>query len=135
MGGARVFFDTNVLLYLLSEDASKAGRAEELLEKGGWVSVQVLNEFSSIATRKLGMSWDETKEVLAAVRAACQVESITIETHERAVQIVERYQLSIYDALMVAAALLAGCGTLYSEDMQSGQRIDKSLRIINPFSS
>lgn len=133
MSAAEVFFDTNVVLYLLSGDPVKADRAEELLATGGIISVQVLNEFSSVALRKLGMSWAEIREVLAQVRAVCPVEPLSVATHERAVAVAERYGLSIYDALIVAAALLAGCKTLYSEDMQHGQVIERQLTICNPF--
>lgn len=65
MNAAEPFFDTNILLYLLSAEATKADRAEELLSKGGIISVQVLNEFASAAARKLGMSWAEIRDVLA----------------------------------------------------------------------
>ncbi len=132
---AEAFFDTNVVLYLLSQDSAKADRAEELMALGGTISVQVLNEFATVASRKLRMSWAEIREVLAQIRAVCALEPITIETHERALQIAERYGYSIYDALIVAAALLAGCKTLYSEDMQHDQVIDQQLTIRNPFAS
>ena len=133
MGAGDDFFDTNVLLYLLSADAAKADRAEALIALGGTVSVQVLNEFVAVAGRKLRLSWAEIREVLAQIRAVCTVVPITVETHERAVRICERYGLSIYDALIVAAALIAGCKTLHSEDMQHGQVIDRQLTIRNPF--
>jgi predicted nucleic acid-binding protein len=134
MPGAKTFFDTNVLLYLLSADAAKADRAEELLARGGIVSVQVLNEFAAVASRKLGMPWSEIRDALRLIRAICEVESISIETHDRALEIAERYRFSIYDAMIIAAALKAGCNTLYSEDLKDGQRIEK-LTILNPFSS
>jgi predicted nucleic acid-binding protein len=134
MPGAKVFFDTNVLLYLLSADAAKADRAEELLAGGGIVSVQVLNEFTAVASRKLAMSYSEIRDALAPIRTICSVEPLTIELHNRAVEIAERYGFSIYDATIVAAALNAGCDTLYSEDLQDGQAIE-TLRIRNPFSS
>ena len=133
MSGAETFFDTNVVLYLLSADTAKADRAEELLAIGGIISVQVLNEFSAVASRKLRMSWPEIREVLAQVRAVCNVEPMSVDTHDRAAQLAERYGLSIYDALIVAAALLAGCSTLYSKDMQNGQVIERQLTIRNPF--
>jgi predicted nucleic acid-binding protein len=133
MSAGEDFFDTHVVLYLLSADADKADRAEELLAVGGTISVQVLNEFVAVASRKLHMSWIEIREVLAQVRAVCAVEPITVETHERALRVAERYGLSIYDALMVSAALLADCKTLYSEDMQDGQVIERQLTIRNPF--
>ena len=133
MSAADDFFDTNVLLYLLSADAAKADRAEELIAGGGTVSVQVLNEFASVASRKLRMPWAEIREVLAQLCAVCVVEPLTIKTHERALQLAERYGLSVYDALIVSAALLAGCETLRTEDMQDGQVIERKLTIRNPF--
>lgn len=135
MSAAEVFFDTNVVLYLMSGDPVKADRAEELLAVGGSISVQVLNEFTAVALRKLGMTWVEIREVLAQVRAVCPVEPISLTTHDRAAVVAERYGLSMYDALIVAAALLAGCKTLYSEDMQHGQAIERQLTIHNPFKS
>ena len=135
MSGDEDFFDTNVVLYLLSADPAKADRAEELLAIGGTISVQVLNEFVAVASRKLHMSWIEIREVLAQVRAVCAVEPVTIETHERALRLAERYGISIYDALIVSAALLANCKTLYSEDMQDGQVIERQLTIRNPFTT
>ena len=135
MSAGEDFFDTNVVLYLLSADTAKADRAEELLAVGGTISVQVLNEFVAVASRKLHMSWVEIREVLAQIRAVCAVEPITIETHERALRVAERYGLSIYDALIVSAALLAGCKTIHSEDMQHGQVIERHLTVRNPFAS
>ncbi len=75
MSETEAFFDTNVLLYLLSGDASKADRAEALVVGGGVISVQVLNEFASVASCKLGMSWAEIREVLQTIRAVCRVDS------------------------------------------------------------
>lgn len=133
MSVAKQFFDTNVLLYLLSADETKANRAEEELSAGGIVSVQVLNEFASVASRKLNMSIPEIQEVLAGIRAACKVVPISEQTHDLGLKVVERYGLSVYDAMIVAAALLAGCKTLLSEDMQNGQSIDGTLEVRNPF--
>lgn len=133
MSAADRFFDTNVLLYLLSADEGKADRAEDTLSTGGVVSVQVLNEFASVASRKLAMSVAEIQEVLAGVRAVCKVVPIDEQTHDLGLRIVERYGLSVYDAMIVAAALLAGCRTLVSEDMQDGLTIDGTLVIRNPF--
>lgn len=126
------FFDTNVLLYLLSKDAVKADRAETLIASGGVISVQVLNEFTAVASRKLAMTIPEIREILSTVRAFCIVKAIEIETHEFALDIAERSGFSIYDALIVAAATRAGCAILYSEDMQHEQEIDK-VTIRNPF--
>ena len=81
------------------------------------------------------MSWVEINEMLALIRPICPTEPLTIETHDRGRLVAERYGLSVYDAMIVAAALLAGCKTLYSEDMQDGLLIDHQLHICNPFTS
>lgn len=133
MNEADAFFDTNIILYLLSGDDAKADRAEELLAIGGMISVQVLNEFVSVALRKLHLSWPEIGDILGPVRAVCPVVGLSLDTHDRALVVAQRYGLSIYDALIVAAALIAGCKTLYSEDMQDGQVIERQLTICNPF--
>lgn len=133
MSAADRFFDTNVLLYLFSADAEKADRAEEVLADGGVVSVQVLNEFASVALRKLGMSMAQTRESLAVIRALCTVVPITEETHDKGLEIAERYGLAVYDAMIVASALLSECKILFSEDMQNGQTFGQQLKISNPF--
>ncbi len=133
MSAADRFFDTNVLLYLLSGDEAKADRAEEVLASGGVISVQVLNEFASVAARKLKMPMAEIREVLTTFRAVCKIAPLGEETHDKALGLAERYSLSIYDAMIVASALLAGCKTLLSEDMQDGQIIENNLEIRNPF--
>ncbi len=133
MPDPEVFIDTSVLLYLLSADNHKADRAEIIVRAGGLISVQVLNEIANVARRKLAMSWAEINEVSALIRSVCPAAPLTVETHDRGRLVAERYGLSVYDAMIVAAALLGGCETLYSEDMQDGLLIDRQLRICNPF--
>ena len=133
MADRPAFFDTNILLYLLSGDQAKADKAEEVLASGGIVSVKVLNEFVSMASRKLGMKWPEIRECLEPLRAVLRVEPVTVETHDHAVALADRYNIALYDALIISAAQLAGCDVLYSEDLQHGQVFEKSLTIRNPF--
>jgi len=133
MSAAERFLDTNVLLYLLSGDDSKADRAEGELNAGGVVSVQVLNEFASVTSRKLKMSIAEIREMLATIRAICKVVPVSEGTHDLGLQVAEQYGLSIYDAMIVASAVLAGCKTIVSEDMQDGQIVQGRLRVWNPF--
>jgi predicted nucleic acid-binding protein len=131
---AEAFFDTNVLIYALAEGDPRSTQAEKLLASGGVLSVQILNEFVSVARRKISMSWSEVTEALDAFRVLCPSPlAITIETHEAALKIAERHGYNIYDALVVSAALEAGCTTLYSEDLQDGQVIDGRITIRNPF--
>jgi predicted nucleic acid-binding protein len=133
MSGAEAFFDTSVLLYLLSDDADKADRVESLLSARGVISVQVLNEFAAVSLRKLKMPLNEVREILDTFRAVCAVEPVTVETHERGLAVCERYKFSLYDSMIVAAALISGAKVLYSEDLQDGQLIDDQLRVANPF--
>ena len=133
MSGADPFFATSVLLYLLSDDTAKADRVETLLSARGVVSVQVLNEFAVVALRKLKMPLNEVREILDTIRAVCAVEPITVETHDRGLAVFERYKFSLYDSMLVAAALIAGAKIVYSEDLQHGQVIDNQLRVTNPF--
>lgn len=133
MSAGEQFFDTNVLLYLLSGDDTKADRAEALIADGGVVSVQVLNEFAAVASRKLRMAWPEVREILAQVRAVCRVVPLDVETHEGGLNLAERWRLAFYDAVIVASALRAGCSVLYSEDFQHGRVFGKHLTVRNPF--
>ena len=133
MPGVKTFFDTNVLLYLLSEEAAKADRVEELLTGGGTISVQVLNEFAAVASRKLSLSWREIKHILGPIRAICEIDPVSVEIHDNAIEIAGRYGFSFHDSAIVASALNSGCTILYSEDFQHRQFITNQLRIINPF--
>lgn len=133
MSAAERFIDTNVVLYLLSDDAAKADRAEAELGNGGVISVQVLNEFAAVALRKLGLSVAEIREAEEAIRAVCRVVPLDAETHDRGLQLVERYGLPVNDAMIVAAALRAECATILSEDMQDGMRFDGVAEVRNPF--
>ena len=130
MSAAERFVDTNVLLYLLSGDQRKADRAEEVLAGGATISVQVLNEFASVASR---MSLTEVQEALEPIKLVCTVVPLTVAIHERALKLAQRHRFAIYDALIVGAALEHGCAWLCTEDLQDGQVIEKSLTIRNPF--
>ena len=130
---AKTFVDTNVLLYLLSDDPGMASTVERLLKQQPTISVQVLNEVVSVATRKLRMPLPEVLELCHAVRRICTVESTTPDHHDLALSLMLRYHFSIYDSLIVASALIAGCRKLYTEDLQHGQVIMKQLKVENPF--
>lgn len=131
---ARAFLDTNVLIYALAENDPRSAKAEELLEVGGIISIQILNEFTSVARRKLSLSWEEIQEAIDAFLLLCSSAlPITLELHEAARTIAEKHGYGIYDALVIAAALEANCSILYSEDLQHGQRINNHLSIRNPF--
>lgn len=128
-----VFFDSNVLIYLLSDSGERTVLAEELSMQGGLISVQVLNEMVSVARRKLKMSWAEIRSVRDKVLILCPNPlALTEQLHRTAFEIGSRYGFTIYDSMILAAASNAGCTTVYSEDMQHGQVVD-GVRIENPF--
>lgn len=135
---ARVFFDTNILVYALavragSSDDPRALRAEELLGAGGAVSAQVLNEFADVASWKLKMGWDAVAGCLEIIETLCgPAIPLTTETAKSAVQLSKLHGFRIYDSLILASAITAGCKTLMTEDLQHGQLIE-GVRIKNPF--
>jgi predicted nucleic acid-binding protein len=130
------FFDTNVFVYAVVQDDPRSQKAEELIAEGGTVSVQVLNEFAAVARQKAKMPWDEVRFAIENIKALCPNPlPVTLDTHQEALAIAEKYGYRIYDALMVASALEAGCTTLYSEDLRDGQVIEGRLTIRNPFRS
>jgi len=127
------FLDSDVLVYAFTTDP-RAAKAQELIERGCIVGVRGLNEFTNVARRRLGMTWGEVREALAAIRIVCRtILPINIDTHTDALRIAERYGYGIFDALMIASALSGNCGVLWSEDMQDGIIVDRRLRIANPF--
>ena len=135
MSGAE-FLDTNVLLYSISADARKADIVEMhlLASPARVISVQVLNEFANVAQRKYGVGWARPpRGVGDTFRTTLIVQPLTLETHRRGLAISERYRLGLYDCLLLAAAILAGCTVFHSEDLQHGRVIEGILEIRNPF--
>lgn len=113
---------------------SKADKAEEIVAAGGMISVEVLNEVTSVCHRKLKMDWGEIEAVLDAIKANLQILPLTENIHAQAVQICQRYQLSFYDAHICAAAIDAGASALLSEDMRVGLVVN-GMAIKNPFNN
>ncbi|CAN7220431.1 PIN domain-containing protein [Rhizobium sp. LjRoot98] len=125
--------DTNILVYAFTND-DRAAKAQELLSEPFILSVQALNEFGNVASGKLGMSWPEVRSAIEDVSGlAVAIQPIDRECNLQALNLVERFNFSFYDALMIAAALLAGSKHVFSEDMQHGLIIDGRMTILNPF--
>jgi len=130
------FVDTNVVLYLYSEDEPAKKAAAEALVRGqerAWISTQVLSEMANVLRRKFRLEYPDIAAAVAEVRAACDVHIVTTETITLALRLGERYRHSYFDSLILAAALECGCDTLASEDMQDGMVVESRLRIRNPF--
>jgi predicted nucleic acid-binding protein len=130
---AKAFLDTNIIVYAFSSNDARRNKAEALLRAGGIISVQVLNEFVNVSRRKVRRDWEEIQDALTVLKTLlAPAQAVTIETHDTAIGIARKYAFGFYDALIVAAALRAGCSLLYSEDLHSGQAIER-LMIRNPF--
>lgn len=127
------FADTNILVYLTSGDRSKSDTAERLLDEGLVISVQVMNELALVLRRKIKLEWQPVHHLLRNIAAVSTVVPLTLDIHRLGLVLSEKHSFPICDAMIVAAALEAGCTTLYSEDMQHGQLIAGRLRITNPF--
>jgi len=132
-GRQTTFIDTNVLIYLLSSDEDKADQAKAIVAAGGYISVQVLNEFVSVARKKIKLSWAEIHTVVVEIRALLSVIDLTVPIHVAGCRMAERYKISVYDGFIVAAALDAGCTILETEDLQHGQIFERTLIVNNPF--
>jgi predicted nucleic acid-binding protein len=129
----RPFLDTNVLVYAILSDDPRRAAAERIIDAGGTISVQVLNEFTSVARGKLKRPWIKIEATLQLIKSKVdRIRSLTVATHDRASALARDHGYSFYDALIVAAALEAGCDALLTEDMQDGRTIN-GLTIRNPF--
>ena len=138
---AENFVDSNIFVYMLDRSApAKRQRARELVygllqDRTGCISYQVVQESLNALIRRLGEPPDAVatflEEVLLPLWQINQINA-TPELYRSGLRIQARYGFSFYDSLIVSAALGAGCTTLYSEDMQDGQRIE-GLTIRNPF--
>lgn len=130
---AKAFADTNIVIYAEGSDSHKAQLASAILESTPVISTQVVNETISALTRKYGFTLTEAHEVATSLLELCEVVPVTADTIREAIRLAARYQLSHWDSVIVAAALLADCETLYSEDLQHEQLFENRLRVVNPF--
>lgn len=127
-------FDTNIAIYAFSDNEPKAAAALDVLTRSAFVSIQLLNEFANVLVRKRQLPWPQVTEMLDQLRSAIRIVLPLDEViHRNGVRLATRYGLSLYDALMISAALSGGARTIYSEDMQHGLEIDGTLRIVDPF--
>ena len=125
--------DSNVVLYLAGSDPAKAAKARQIVTPGIPLSVQVLNEVANVFVRKWQRSWSQTEEFLDLVKGLAIVQPLDERTHELGISVARRHRLNVYDGMIIASALGAGCDTLYSEDMHHGLVVSERLRIVNPF--
>ena len=129
----RIFADTNIAVYAESDDGEKSKRARAIIESSLVISAKVVDELIAALTRKYDFTRADAHEVASGLMDLCEVVPVDQGTVRRAMTIADRYQLSHWDALIVAAALEAGCDILYTEDMQDEQVFDGRVRVKNPF--
>ncbi len=135
MSAERAFLDTNILIYAFATNDLRNLEARRHLSAGGVISVQVLNEFCAVARRDLQLSWPALEDALSLVRELCGAPvPLTQETHDLARSLARQHELQVFDATIVAAALLARCELLYTEDLQHGRRLE-GLIVRNPFAT
>jgi len=131
--GKTVFLDTNILIYAFAENDERLDVAERLVNEGAVVSIQILNEVMNTLLRKFGFGWRRIDGTIESILITCPDPlPLTLDTHRSAMRLCERYGFSVYDAMIVASALEAGCTKLYTEDLHHGQVVE-GLRIENPF--
>ena len=137
----KAFIDTNVLIYWV-DDSARADVVEQLLAQQAVISVQVLNEFANVLRRKRAMALPDVEVLCTTLIDTCDVVDLSVRTHQTALTLMARYNLSVYDANIVAAAALSDCTVLFTEDMQDGLNVKlpgaastNALVIRNPFKS
>ena len=127
------FFDTNILIYAFAAGDRRSAKAEALVAEGGVIGVQVLNEFTSVARRKLGWEWPQVEAALAVITELMgPARPLTTDIHSDAVKFARANRLSFYGALVIAAAAEAGCRVLFTEDLQHGRKFG-GVTVENPF--
>lgn len=129
-----IFVDTNILVYAVADDLRKRDITDQLLLSHDIVvSAQVISEFIVVTIRKHILETPKTVEYAKQFMQVFQVVPLTTNTITSVVEVMGKYDFSYWDSLILAAALESGCPSVYSEDLQDGQRIEEILTIINPF--
>ena len=129
----RAFIDTNILLYLYTQDEGhKKLNCEKMLFDYDWViSIQVINEFSNIMIRKLSADINEIKNIIEDIIKNFEICEISTETVFKALDLKNKYKYSYYDSLILSSAIENGCKVTFSEDMHDNQKVETTT-IINP---
>lgn len=127
------FIDTNILIYAYN-GGEKGEKARQLIEQGNVIAVQSLNEFAAVMRGRRQWPWDAIADAIALLRTIFdEPVPLTLAIHSDGLRLAVRYQLAIYDSMLLAAALSADCSTFYSEDLADGLVIDDRLTVRNPF--
>jgi predicted nucleic acid-binding protein len=132
----KVFLDTNVVIYLYSSDEpEKKKLCEEIIKNipDVNISTQVLNEFANTMKRKFNISYGEISNSIAELANNFIVSDVSTSTILSALRLADSLKYSYFDSLVLASSIECGCDILYTEDLNHGQIINESLKIVNPF--
>lgn len=132
----RAFLDSNIVIYCYSHsEPVKQQKAFQVIDDSPqlFISTQVLQEFCNVAYKKFFPNETDLETALSEIESMFFIRINTIGTIKKANAVKIKYGYSFYDSLIIASALEANCSILYSEDLQDGQLIESSLKIINPF--
>jgi predicted nucleic acid-binding protein len=127
------FADSNILLYLFSEDQIKKEIAFRIFNQHPVITLQVIGENLNVCLRNFKFTYDRALEHTRELEKNCEVKSTSMATIESALYLSKRYKYSFWDCMILASALENNCTVVYSEDMQHHQVIEKKLKIVNPF--
>ena len=129
----KTFLDTNILIYAFAAGDNRQPIAEQILSQGGTISVQVLNEFVNVSSKKLRLKWDEIEKRIEVIRALVDEPApLTTAVHDAARKIARTRKIGFYDALIIASAQASRCDVLLSEDLQAGAKFG-ALTVRQPF--
>jgi predicted nucleic acid-binding protein len=132
----RAFIDTNIFIYLYSEDEmQKQNISQKAIDNYDCIiSTQVLNEFSNVCIGKLNKTTEEVELAVNEIIGQCSVTLIEKNDIKQALEIHRRYGYRYFDCLMLASALNSDCKYIITEDKSDGQIIDNRLTIVNIYS-
>ncbi len=130
-----IFIDSNIVVYSYSDDdRSKCDIARNLIaENNTFISTQVLQELCNVLLKKFAINYNQ---IISVIKECCNNNNLHNNSYKTillACEVVSKYKFSFYDSLIIAASLECDCSELYSEDLQDGQIINQTLKVINPF--
>lgn len=128
-----LFVDSNILIYLTDNDQRKKQVVQEIVLEKPFINSQVAVEVANVYKRKFRFTKFELLNLWQDMLNDYKIAPTNHRSIQKAIQLVERYDFQLFDALIVADALRAGCTILYSEDMQHNMLVENKLTIINPF--
>ena len=140
-GSKKVLIDTNIWIYaFLSE---KTGNEKnkiilqfleaEIKQNLLVTSIQCINEFHDVLSRKYGICGGEIKQYINGICEISEIIPLNIDVYWKALDLIKKFKFSFWDSLIASAAILNDVEIIYSEDFQNNFNIEKSLKILNPF--